>query len=55
MFRMSYYNIVKLLQLTCPLKFTYKSEFKASVYSAVPKGFAVTQCNINITSIVVPP
>ena len=46
---------VKLLQLTCPLGFEYDSEAKACVCSVFLKGFAITQCNIDTTSVIVPP
>ena len=46
---------IKLLQLTCPLGFVYNSEAKACVCSVFLKGLAITQCNINTTSVNIPP
>ena len=46
---------VKLLQLKCPLGFVYNSEAKACVCSVFLKGFAITQCIIDGTSVSVPP
>ena len=45
---------VKLLQLTCPLGFVYNSEAKACGCSLFLKGFAITRCNIDTTSVVIP-
>ena len=46
---------VKLLQLKCPLGFVYNSEVKACVCSVFLKGLAITQCNIDTTSVNIPP
>ena len=46
---------IKLLQLTCPLGFVYNSEVKACVCSVFLKRLAITQCNIDTTSVNIPP
>ena len=46
---------VKLLQLTCPQGFVFNSEAKACVCSVFLKEFAITQCNIDTTSVNIPP
>ena len=46
---------VNLFQLTCPLGFVYNSEVKACACSVFLKGLAITQCNIDTTSVNIPP
>ena len=46
---------VKLLQCTCPLGFIYSNENKTCGCSSFLKGLGITQCNIDTTSVNIPP
>ena len=46
---------VKLISKNCPPGFIYSNETKACVCSSFLKRLGITQCNINISTINVPP
>ena len=46
---------IKLIQQNCPLGFVYESEAKACVCSSFLKGFGITNCDIDDTTVYVPP
>ena len=46
---------IKLVQQTCPLGFVYKNAATACVCNSFLKGFGITKCDIDDTTVYVPP